>query len=41
MLLEPDPGDAYAHLLLGRTLERLGRADEAAPYLKVAKILGA
>ncbi|MFI8794341.1 tetratricopeptide repeat protein [Streptomyces sp. NPDC055105] len=40
VLLERDPGDAYAHLLLGRTLERLGRAEEAAPYLKVAKILG-
>ncbi|MFD3925751.1 tetratricopeptide repeat protein [Streptomyces sp. NPDC058614] len=40
-LLERDAGDAYAHLLLGRTLERLGRKEEAAPYLKVAKILGA
>ncbi|MER7180247.1 tetratricopeptide repeat protein [Streptomyces hyaluromycini] len=41
VLLERDAGDAYAHLLLGRTLERLGRKGEAAPYLKVAKILGA
>ncbi|MGW6401304.1 tetratricopeptide repeat protein [Streptomyces sp. NPDC055134] len=40
VLLERDPGDAYAHLLLGRTLERLGRAEEAAPFLKVARILG-
>ncbi|MGW0710254.1 tetratricopeptide repeat protein [Streptomyces sp. NPDC002643] len=41
VLVERDPGDAYAHLLLGRALERLGRAEEAAPFLKVAKILGA
>jgi hypothetical protein len=40
VVLERDPGEAYAHLLLGRTLERLGRADEAAPYLKMAKIFG-
>ncbi|MEW1722886.1 tetratricopeptide repeat protein [Streptomyces sp. NPDC093109] len=40
-LLERDAGDAYAHLLLGRALERMGRAEEAVPYTKVAKILGA
>lgn len=26
----------YAQLMLGRTLERLGRADEAARYLRLA-----
>lgn len=26
----------YAQLMLGRTLERLGRADEARPYLRMA-----
>ncbi|MFJ8026768.1 tetratricopeptide repeat protein [Streptomyces sp. NPDC096311] len=35
-LIERDPADAYAHLLLGRTLERQGRAGEAAPYLRIA-----
>jgi len=40
VLVERDPGDAYAHLLLGRTLERQGRAPEAIRYLKVAEILG-
>ncbi|MGW0950316.1 tetratricopeptide repeat protein [Streptomyces sp. NPDC002623] len=41
VLLERDAGDAYGHLLLGRTLERLGRPEEATPHLKMAKILGA
>jgi FMN reductase len=26
----------YAHLMLGRTLERQGRAAEAAPWLRMA-----
>jgi Flp pilus assembly protein TadD len=34
------PTDAYAHLLLGRTLQRAGRHDEAARPLALAEILG-
>jgi hypothetical protein len=29
------PADAYAHVLLGRTLQRLGRREEAAPHLRM------
>jgi predicted Zn-dependent protease len=35
-VLERDPVEQYAHLMLGRTLERQGRADEAAPHLRMA-----
>jgi predicted Zn-dependent protease len=31
-----DPVEHYAHLMLGRTLERQGRPDEAAPWLRMA-----
>jgi predicted Zn-dependent protease len=31
-----DPVEHYAHLLLGRTLERQSRHDEAAPWLRMA-----
>jgi predicted Zn-dependent protease len=34
------PTDAYAHLLLGRTLQRAGRHGEAARPLALAEILG-
>lgn len=34
-LLEADPTDEYALLLLARTLERQGRADEAAPVRRL------
>lgn len=34
--LEKDPGNDYLVLLLGRSLERSGHADEAAPYLRMA-----
>ena len=34
------PDDAYAHLLLGRTLQRAGRADEARGPLRLAELLG-
>ena len=34
------PTDAYAHLLLGRTLQRAGRHAEAARPLALAEILG-
>ncbi len=39
-ILVDDPDEAYANLLLGRTLERLGRADEARPHLAMADLLG-
>ena len=35
-VLEQDPAEAYAHLLLGRTLQRQSRHTEAAPYLRLA-----
>ena len=39
-VLEEDPTDGYAHLLLGRTLQRAGRHEEAARPLALAEILG-
>jgi predicted Zn-dependent protease len=38
-VLERDPVEHYARLMLGRTLERQGRADEATPHLKMAAAL--
>nr|WSX48564.1 tetratricopeptide repeat protein [Streptomyces sp. NBC_00974] len=35
-ILEQWPVEDYAHLVLGRTLERQGRAAEAAPHLRMA-----
>ncbi|MER5934685.1 tetratricopeptide repeat protein [Streptomyces sp. NPDC002054] len=35
-ILDRWPVEDYAQLLLGRTLERQGRAAEAAPYLRLA-----
>ncbi|MEU2870621.1 tetratricopeptide repeat protein [Streptomyces olivoreticuli] len=35
-VLDRAPAEAYAHLLLGRTLERQNRDDEAAPHLRLA-----
>ncbi|MGW2563961.1 tetratricopeptide repeat protein [Streptomyces sp. NPDC001514] len=35
-ILERDPVEQYARLMLGRTLERQGRAAEAAPHLRMA-----
>jgi predicted Zn-dependent protease len=34
--LERDPVEDYAHLLLGRTLQRQSRHDEAARHLRIA-----
>ncbi|HIZ97779.1 MAG TPA: tetratricopeptide repeat protein [Candidatus Janibacter merdipullorum] len=34
------PDDPYAHLLLGRTLKRAGRHDEARGPLRLAELLG-
>ena len=39
-LLDHDPNEPYAHLLLGRSLQRQGRVDEAQPHLRLAELLG-
>ena len=39
-MVERWPSDAYAHLLLARTLQRAGRAEEGAPHLKIAEAMG-
>ncbi|WP_053846180.1 tetratricopeptide repeat protein [Streptomyces sp. NRRL B-24085] len=36
VIVERDPVEHYAHLMLGRTLQRLGRAEEAEPWLRMA-----
>lgn len=38
-LLDLDPSDAYAHLLLGRTLSRAARHREALPHLRLAAVM--
>ncbi|MET9226210.1 tetratricopeptide repeat protein [Lentzea sp. NPDC003310] len=40
VIVERDPVEHYAHLLLGRTLERQGRAEEAVPWLRLAAAFG-
>ncbi|MER6957630.1 tetratricopeptide repeat protein [Streptomyces sp. NPDC000618] len=35
-VVDRDPVEHYAHLMLGRTLERQGRSAEAAPWLRMA-----
>lgn len=35
-ILDLDPVEDYAHLMLGRTLERQNRPAEAAPHLRMA-----
>ena len=39
-LLAEAPSDGYAHLLLGRTLQRGSRHDEATPHLRLAAAMG-
>jgi Flp pilus assembly protein TadD len=39
-LLEHDPNEPYAHLLVGRSLQRQGKTDEAQPHLRLAELLG-
>lgn len=39
-VLDADPANAYAHLLLGRTLERLSRHAEARGPLRLAAAMG-
>jgi Flp pilus assembly protein TadD len=40
-VIDRDPVDGYAHLMLGRTLQRLGRRAEADKWLRLASALGA
>jgi predicted Zn-dependent protease len=40
-VLADDPANAYAHLLLGRTLQRQSRHDEARGPLRLAAAMGA
>jgi len=37
-IVDRDPVEHYAHLMLGRTLERQGRHDEAASWLRLADL---
>jgi Flp pilus assembly protein TadD len=39
-LLEHDPNEPYAHLLVGRALQRKGRGEDAQPHLRLAELLG-
>ncbi|MFF2850908.1 tetratricopeptide repeat protein [Streptomyces sp. NPDC058001] len=39
LVLERDPVESYARLMLGRTLERQGRDADAAPHLRMAAAL--
>ncbi len=34
-MLDADPAEDYARLVLGRTLERQGRHEEARPHLRL------
>ncbi|MCX4766918.1 tetratricopeptide repeat protein [Streptomyces sp. NBC_01275] len=38
-IVERDPVEHYARLMLGRTLERQGRREEAGPHLRLASAL--
>ncbi|MFJ1749347.1 tetratricopeptide repeat protein [Streptomyces sp. NPDC088116] len=39
IVVERDPVEHYARLMLGRTLERQGRPAEAAPHLRLAAVM--
>ena len=39
VIVERDPVEHYARLMLGRTLERQGRHEEAGPHLRLASAL--
>jgi hypothetical protein len=39
VIVERDPVEHYARLMLGRTLERQGRQEEAKPHLRLASAL--
>lgn len=36
IILEQNPAEAYAHLMLGRTLQRLSREDEATKHMRLS-----
>jgi cytochrome c-type biogenesis protein CcmH/NrfG len=38
-VLDQDPAEAYAHLLLGRTLQRRNRPADALPHLRVHAVM--
>ncbi|MFG2515837.1 tetratricopeptide repeat protein [Streptomyces sp. NPDC048584] len=40
VIVERDPVEHYARLMLARTLQRQGRDDEARPHLRLAAALG-
>lgn len=40
VIVERDPVEHYAHLMLGRTLQRQGRHEEAARWLRMAAAFG-
>ncbi|EFF94251.1 tetratricopeptide repeat protein [Streptomyces sp. 16-176A] len=39
LIVERDPVESYARLMLGRTLQRQGRHEEAATHLRIASAL--
>ena len=39
-VVQAAPADGYAHLMLGRTLQRQGRHDDARRHLALAELLG-
>ena len=39
IIIDREPTEAYAHLVLGRTLQRAGRHQEAAPHLRMAAVM--
>jgi predicted Zn-dependent protease len=38
-LIDRDPSDHYAQFVLGRTLERQGRPEQALPHLRMAAVM--
>jgi predicted DsbA family dithiol-disulfide isomerase len=38
-LVAEHPADAYAHVLLGRTLQRLGRHEQAEPHMRMSDVM--
>lgn len=40
VIVERWPSDAYAHLVLARTLQRAGRAEEGSRHLALAEAMG-
>jgi Flp pilus assembly protein TadD len=40
-LVAEHPADAYAHVLLGRTLQRMSRGEEAGSHLRLSGAMGA